>query len=58
MTVIMWFLSNSGLIDQVIEDDDNARDEESESSEESSADEDDEDVRGIVQDEQVRLLRV
>ena len=58
MTVIMWFYSNSQLIDQVIEDGDRARGAESDSSEESSEDENDEDVRQIAQDKQVRFLRV
>ena len=57
MKVIVWFCSNSELINEVIVD--NARDEENESSEESSEDEDDEsdesddDVERVRQDEQV-----
>jgi hypothetical protein len=42
MKVIVWFYSNSKLIDQVIGDEDNVRDEDSESSEESSEEESDE----------------
>ena len=64
MKVIVWFCSNSELINEVIAD--NARDEENESSEESSEDEDDEDdesdesddyVERVRQDEQVRFLK-
>ena len=56
MKVIVWFYSNSELIDQVIGDEYNVRDEDNESSEESSEEEsgesnDDEQV------EQVRFLR-
>ncbi len=60
MKVIVWFCSNSELINEVIAD--NARDEESESSEESSEDENDEsdesddDVEQVRQDEQVRFM--
>ena len=58
MTVIMWFYSNSQLIDQVIEDGDSARGADSDSSEESSEEENDEDAREIAQDEQVRFFTV
>ena len=61
MKVIVWFCSNSELINEVIAV--NARDEESESSEESSedekdgSDESDDDVKQVRQDEQVRFLK-
>ena len=59
MKVIMWFYSNSELIQRVIKDDDSSRNIDSESSEESSEGESDEDVRGFVRDvEQVRFLKV
>ncbi len=61
MKVIVWFCSNSELINEVIAD--NARDEENESSEECSEDENDESDEsddGVLQarqDEQVRFLK-
>ena len=59
MKVIMWFYSNSELIQRVIKDNDSSRNEDSDSSEESSEDESDEDLRGFVRDvEQVRFLKV
>jgi hypothetical protein len=60
MKVIMWFYSNSKLIQPVMEDDDNASDDEdSDSSEEPSEDESaEEDIQETEQVEQVRLLKV
>ena len=60
MKVIMWFYSNSELIQLVMEDDANASDDEdSDSSEEPSEDESaEEDIQETEQVEQVRLLKV
>jgi hypothetical protein len=65
MKVIVWFYSNSELIDQVIGDEYNVRDEDNESSEESSeeesSEESSEEESGESDDdeqvEQVRFLR-
>ncbi|CAB4040909.1 Hypothetical predicted protein, partial [Paramuricea clavata] len=54
MKVIVWFYSNSELIDQVIGDEDNVRDEDNDSSEESSEEESSENdkLNNVVQVEQ------
>ncbi|CAB4035138.1 Hypothetical predicted protein, partial [Paramuricea clavata] len=54
MKVIVWFYSNSELIDQVIGDEDNVRDEDNDSSEESSEEEssENEKLNNVVQVEQ------
>jgi hypothetical protein len=55
MKVIIWFYSNSELINWVIGDGDNVRDQDNKSSEESSEDESDENDDNQV--EQVSFLR-
>ena len=59
MKVIVWFYSNSELINQVIGDEDNVKDEDDDSSEESSEEESSENDKlnnAVVQVEQVSFV--